>query len=305
MPVVLPPQLHVFVRGWLSANNIVLRSAAGNVVIDSGYFLHAPQTLQLLKTPQGLGEEPLSLLVNTHCHSDHMGGNVAIQTAYGCPIWIPEGEAALVDPWDADGLWLTYAGQDAPRFRYDALIRSGDVNVWGDLEWEAIAAPGHAMGAQMFYNRRHRILVSGDALWRNGFGIVFPPDIDPRCLPATRATLDLIASLAVDIVIPGHGEPFADVDEALERAYSRMAAFEADPVRIARHIVKVMLIFTLLAEQRMRLADLPAYCASIALYPDFNRRYFRLEMGAFVDLLVGELERAGAVRREGEWLVPA
>ncbi|MEO8136917.1 MAG: MBL fold metallo-hydrolase [Betaproteobacteria bacterium] len=304
MPIILPPQIHVFVRGWLSANNIVLRSAAGHVVIDSGYCLHAAHTLQLLRTAQGLGNAPLALLVNTHCHSDHMGGNAAIQAAYGCPIWIPEGEAALIEPWDAEGLWLNYAGQDAPQFRYDRLIRNGHTDVWGDLEWEAIAAPGHAMGAQMFHNRQHRILITGDALWQNGFGVVFPPDIDPRCLPATRATLDLIAALDAAVVIPGHGEPFVDIDGALARAYSRLASFEADPVRLARHLLKVMLTFSLLAQQRMRIAGLPAYCASIPLYADFNRRYFGLAIEALVALLVGELERAGAVRREGEWLLP-
>jgi glyoxylase-like metal-dependent hydrolase (beta-lactamase superfamily II) len=305
MPIALPPQLHVFVRDWLSANHIVLRSPAGHVVIDAGYHSHAPFTLQLLKSRHGLGADPLSLLVNTHCHSDHMGGNAAVQAAYGCPIAVPEGEAPLIEAWDVDGLWLSYAGQYAPRFRHDRIIRAGETHVWGDLEWEALAAPGHDMGALVFHNRRHRMLISGDALWQNGFGVVFPPEMDPRCLPATRATLDMIAELDIAAVIPGHGEPFTDVRTALERAYSRVGAFEADSVRMARHLLKVMLTFSLLAQRRIREADLPAYCESVPLYPDVNRRYLGLAPGALAQMLVGELERARAVRREGEWLVPA
>jgi glyoxylase-like metal-dependent hydrolase (beta-lactamase superfamily II) len=74
MGVPLPPQVHVFVRDWLSANNILLRSGAGHVLIDTGYYLHQDLTLRLLESRPGLGGQPLSLVVNTHCHSDHMGG---------------------------------------------------------------------------------------------------------------------------------------------------------------------------------------------------------------------------------------
>ena len=37
------------------------------------------------------------------------------------------------------------------------------------------------------------ILISGDALWENGFGFVMPPGFDPAALPATRATIEMIA----------------------------------------------------------------------------------------------------------------
>lgn len=304
MPAALPPQIHVFVRDWLSSNNILLKSGAGHVVIDSGYWLHAEHTLQLLRSKFGLGDAPLARLVNTHCHSDHIGGNAAIRAAYGCPISIPAAEAGLIQPWDQDGLWLGYADQHAPPFSYDALIQVGESNVWGELEWEALSAPGHDMGALMFFNRQHRLLITGDALWWNGFGFVLPPEMDSRCLPATRATLDLIASLDVAVVIPGHGEPFAEVDGALQRAYARVAAFEADSTRMARHVLKVMLTFALLGRRQMRLDQLPAYCESVPVYRDINRRYLKLAPGALADLLVNELERARAVRREGEWLLP-
>lgn len=305
MPVALPPSIHVFVRDWLSSNNILLRGGAGNVLIDSGYYLHAAHTLQLLGSRFGLGEAPLSLLVNTHCHSDHIGGNAAIRAAYGCPIAIPAGEAAAIEPWDPDALWLHYADQYAPQFSYDSLIEPDATHRWGDLEWQALAAPGHDMGALMFYNAQHRLLITGDALWRNGFGFVLPPEIDPRCLPATRATLDLVASLDVAAIIPGHGEPFGEIDDALRRAYARVESYEQDSTRMARHLLKVMLMFTLLGRTRMRLSELPAYCATVPIYGDISRRYLGLESGALADLLVRELERGCAVRRAGEWLVPA
>jgi len=300
----LPPQMHVFVRDWLSANVIVLRSADGAVVIDSGYGKHVPLTLALVASRMGLDGAPLAKLVNTHCHSDHMGGNAALHRAYGCTIAVPAGEAPLIAAWDQRRLLLDYAGQRAERFVADEILEPGSTHVWGDLEWRLLAAPGHDMAALVFFNDEHRILISGDALWQNGYGFVMPPDIDPDALPATRATLDLIAGLDVRHVIPGHGEPFAGVDDALARAYRRTEAFEADPLRLARHALKVVLVFALLDHERLPLAGMPDYVARVEMFREFNARYYKLQPEMLAEQLVSELERAGAVRREDGYLFP-
>ncbi|TMG86208.1 MAG: MBL fold metallo-hydrolase [Betaproteobacteria bacterium] len=301
----LPPQVRVFVRDWLSSNNILLKGREGHVLIDSGYARHAPLTLALLATPQGIGAAALARLVNTHCHSDHMGGNAAIKARYGCPIALPDGEAPLIDAWDENTLLLAYADQRADRFAYDEVIRAGETHVWGDLEWQALAAPGHDMGALVFFNPEHRILVSGDALWANGYGFVMPREVDARAIPATRATLEMLAALELRVVIPGHGEPFADVGAALERAFARTAAFEADSLRVARHALKVVLTFALLDQRRLPLSDMPAYVERIGIYRDFNARFFRLSPSELANRLVAELEKVHAARREDGWLVPA
>jgi glyoxylase-like metal-dependent hydrolase (beta-lactamase superfamily II) len=302
---VLPPQMHVFVRDWLSGNHVVLRSRDGGVVIDSGYGKHVPLTLALVASRMGLDGAPLAKLVNTHCHSDHMGGNAALKRAYGCTIAIPRGEARAIAEWDERALLLAYAGQRAERFAADELLEPGSTYVWGDLEWQVIAAPGHDMEAVVFYNPEHRILVSGDALWENGYGFVMPPELDPDALPAARATLETIAKLDVACVVPGHGEPFRDVGAALERAFRRTSAFEADPQRLARHALKVVLAFDLLDRERMALASLPAFVDETPLFRDFNARFFALPPAALATELATDLERAGAARRENGELLRA
>ena len=52
------------------------------------------------------------------------------------------------------------------------------------------------------------------------------------------------------------------------------------------------------------LAEMPAYLERVGIYRDFNARFFKRPAADLAELLIGELERAGAVRREGEWLVP-
>jgi glyoxylase-like metal-dependent hydrolase (beta-lactamase superfamily II) len=288
----------------LSANNILLKSPDGHVLIDSGYVRHAPLTLALLESAHGIGDEPLARLVNTHCHSDHMGGNAAIKARYGCPIVLPEGEVPLITAWDERTLLLGYCDQRADRFSVDEIIAPGETNVWGGLEWQALAAPGHDMGALVFYNPEHRVLISGDALWENGYGLVMPVEFDPSALPAARATLEMLGGLDVSVVIPGHGDPFTDVGTALDRAFKRTAAFEADSARVARYVLKALLMFALLDKQRMRIADLPTYLDTVGVYRDFNARFFHRSPAELATMLVGELEKAHAVMRNDGWLTP-
>ena len=301
----LPPQLHVFVRDWLSSNNVLLKSRDGHVLIDSGYVRHAPLTMALLATPAGIGAEPLARLVNTHCHSDHIGGNATIKAHYRCPIALPEAEAPLIDRWDEMALLLGYCDQRTDRFGYDEIIRPGETRVWGGLEWRALAAPGHDMAALVFHNPEHGILISGDALWENGYGLVMPREIDPRALPATRATLDMLAGLDLRIVIPGHGAPFTDAAAALERAYQRTAAFEASSVRVAKYALKALLSFALLDQRRLALAQMPRYVDRVEVYREFNQRFFHLPPAELAEMLMGELERAGAAHRDAGWLLAA
>src|SRR6202011_865672 len=141
------------------------------------------------------------------------------------------------------------------------------------LECLALAARRHDMAALVFYNPEPRILISGDALWRDGYGLVMPLEVDPRGLPAARATLEMLARLDIRTVIPGHGEPFSDVAAALERAFARTAAFEANTLRVARHALKAILTFALLDKQRFPTAELPAYVDRIDIYREFNQRF--------------------------------
>lgn len=299
----LPSSVRVIVRDWLNANHIVLIGRQRTVLIDSGYGRDTAHTLAQVSAI--LDGRPLDWLVNTHCHSDHMGGNAQVHRAHRCRVSIPRDEAPLIDAWDERALWLSYADQRCERFSFDDTIVAGDSFDWGDLCWQAIAAPGHDMAALMFFCEEAGVLISGDALWKNGFGIVMPGSGRDARLAATRATLEAISRLPVRLVIPGHGEPFEDVDAALTRGLQRLDAFERDELRMVRHVLKVMFVFSLMDHRRLAVDRLDDYLESVPLYPDFNREYLQLDRKALTELIVGDLERSGTIRRLDGFLIAA
>lgn len=297
-----PASLQVFERGWLSANNILLADGDEATLIDSGYFSHAAQTVEIVR--KGLDGKRLGRLINTHSHSDHIGGNAAVQRAFGCSITIPAGMAGAVANWDEEALLLSTAAQKGERFAADALLGAGDRFVAGELEWQALAVPGHDMDALAYYNAECRILISGDALWRDGFGILFADVLGTGDgLGEARRTLEAISRLAVDAVIPGHGAPFADVDDALERAFARLRGFEDDGARMARNAIRACVTFALLDARSMALDDLPRYLAETPLYRAANERFLGLSPEALAAWLIKELVRAGVAHREGSSLI--
>ncbi len=297
----LPDTVQVFERGWLSANNVLLFDGGEATLVDSGYVTHAGQTVALVGA--ALDGRRLGRLINTHSHSDHIGGNASVQRAFGCTITVPAGMAQAVRHWDEAALLLSTAAQHGGRFEADATLAPGDRFVAGELEWQAIAAPGHDMDALAYYNAERRILMSGDALWRDGFGILFADVLGTGDgLGEARRTLEGIGRLAVDVVIPGHGAPFTEFDDALERAFARLQAFEADGARMARNAIRACVTFKLLDVRSMALDDLPRHLDETPLYREANQRFLGLDPEALASWLVKELERAGVARRQGAQL---
>jgi len=287
------------VRGWLNANHVALLAPGDNVLVDSGYCTHRERTLEILASREGLDRQPLERLVNTHCHSDHMGGNAAIASAYGCRITIPAGEVKHVEPWTPQSVWMEVLDQRADPFHFDDTIAAGESFEGGGFEWEAHAAPGHDMDALMFFEPMHRILVSGDALWKDGMGFVWPAEGRNPHIEAAREALAAIERLDPAIVIPGHGEPFTDVAGSLASVRARLDAFERDPRRNARHGTKVMFVFALLDKEAMRVDEVPGYLGRVPFYREVSERFLGLEPAALAEWLLDELARAGAVAIAG------
>ncbi len=297
----LHPSIHVFERGWLSSNNVLLLGRHDAAMIDSGYVTHKQQTLELVR--HALQGRRLERLYNTHLHSDHCGGNAALQSHFGCDTFIPESEAEKVRHWDEEALSFKATGQQCERFTIDGVVKSGETLLLGDLEWQVLGAPGHHAHSVIYYCPSEKVLVSADALWQNGFGVIFPELEDDGGFEEAGATLDLIAGLDVKTVIPGHGAVFEDVAAALSRARRRLDFLAADPKRNAEYAVKVLLKFLLLERQSMPVAAVGPLFAAIPLMATMAGKYFGMTPGELAAWAIKQLVRACSARIENDVLL--
>ena len=297
----------VFERGWLSSNNLLIHDADhGAMLIDTGHVNHAGQTLALVR--HALQGRPLARIVNTHLHSDHCGGNATLQRAFGAAVFVPEASAEAVREWRADGLTFDDSGQRCERFGVDGVIRSGDTLAAGGRRFEVIEAPGHDPQSTILFDAANGLLVSADALWENGFGVVFPELDGEPGFADVGAVLNLIERLPVQVVVPGHGAPFTDVAGALARARSRLAGFRTEPRRHARHGVRVLIKYHLMEVREQGIATLREWAAGTRLFTTVWQAHGRDEAdlpAEWAEKLVNELVASGALRRDGTQVLDA
>ncbi len=299
----LPSGIEVFERGWLSANNIFLYGDGDVSLVDTGYCAHQNLTVELVKNALLKHDLPtLSKVVNTHLHSDHCGGNAALSKAYHPQIYIPSAEDAAVQTWDEDVLGYRTLGQDCPRFLHTHLLTPGHEITLGHYVWQILAAPGHHTHSVMLYQADHRILISADALWEDGFGVIFPELWGESGFEEVAQTLDLIESLQIDIVIPGHGKPFTDAAAALGVARSRLDYLASDPDRNARHGAKVLLKYKLLEWRSMEMAKVFEWISTTPALAHAAKQ-LNLEMSEFMKWLPQALVKANAAQIQDNHLV--
>ena len=301
----LPASMHFIERDWLSSNQLMLFDADGATLIDTGYGKHAALTVQLARHLLArYGGVPLRRIVNTHLHSDHCGGNAAIIAAFGCPVFVPAADADHVARWDLDGLSFRATHQRCDRFSAAGSVAPGDTLTMGEAQWTALAAPGHDPHSLIFHCAEHRLLISADALWENGFGVIFPELTGESGFAEQQAVLELIASLDVGLVIPGHGAMFGDVGAAIERAHARLRAFRADPSRNARNALKALLMFQMLDHERMRVDELKAHAELAPVLID-AARLIGQPLAQMVQASIDDLVARSLLRRAGEWIYSA
>jgi len=301
----LPMGVQVFERGWLSSNNILFVGDESCALVDSGYSTHSAQTVDLVQS--ALATRSLDLLLNTHLHSDHCGGNAALQQGYpGLETLIPPGQAALVSMWDAEALSYLPTGQLCPRFKYDGCLLPGAEIRLADLMWQIHAAPGHDPHSVVLFEPVSRTLISADALWEKGFGVVFPELEGESAFSEVGATLDLIEQLDPHWVIPGHGAVFGYRAGVLARSRGRLDAFVKNPARHAHHAAKVLLKFKLLERQQLPYGDFLNWAASTRYFQLIREKFFlTTPMADWVDQLADELVRSAVARKEGAMVINA
>jgi glyoxylase-like metal-dependent hydrolase (beta-lactamase superfamily II) len=301
--LILAPGIEIYERGWLSANNILHFGESDVSLVDTGYHAHSKMTVDLVSRALKKHQLPrLNKVVNTHLHSDHCGGNAALLEQFGCEIYIPAAEEMAVQNWNADLLSYENLGQDCPSFEHHGILIPGQEILLGRYLWQVLAAPGHDPHSVILYQADHRILISADALWEDGFGVIFPELWGESGFEEVAQTLDLIESLPVSLVIPGHGKPFVDLAKSLETARSRLDYLASSPDRNARHGAKVLLKYKLLEWQKKEMQTVTQWIVSTPALQSAAQQ-LHMEMDEFSVWLTQALIKSGAAKLEGAYFI--
>lgn len=299
----LPPGIEIFERGWLSANNIFLFSKEDVSLVDSGYCAHQQMTVDLVTNALAQHDlKALNKLVNTHLHSDHCGGNAVLSEVFDCEVWIPEAESLAVRDWNENLLSFEQLGQECPHFSHQALLVPGEEIILGPYHWQILAAPGHDNHSVMLYQEQHQILISADALWEEGFGVIFPELWGEGGFEEVAQTLELIERLPVALVIPGHGKPFTDVKKSIATAKSRLDYLSSDADRNARHGAKVLLKYKLLEWRSHEMPKVEQWIAGTPVLQNI-RKQLNMSSEAFQAWLVEALVKSKAAVIENGFLM--
>ena len=136
------------------------------IVIDPGcYFDEEKDKLAAFIYDNNLN--PVMLL-NTHCHLDHVFGNKMVAEKYNLTLQIHENEKAVLAFAPTSGLMY-----DMPFDNYEGdfiLLNEGDCIKLGNDELKILLTPGHSPGSLSFYCQKDKFVISGDALFKNSIG---------------------------------------------------------------------------------------------------------------------------------------
>jgi glyoxylase-like metal-dependent hydrolase (beta-lactamase superfamily II) len=224
-------------------NFYVVEEGDALTLIDTGLPGYVGQVAPALQS-LGYKASDVRAIVLTHTHSDHIGGAPALAEETGAPVLVPAGEAPIatgeakphIPKGVASNIWrpqmLSFIGHLISN-KGLAKVTVPDVTTFGNDDvldvpgkLRVIYTPGHSSAHSALLLEDRRILFCGDAMATLA---VNTGETGPMVHPFNEdrdgaiRSLDILARVDADTLLPGHGEPWRDgVSEAVVQARGRL-----------------------------------------------------------------------------------
>ena len=164
----------------------------------------------------GIRPEDIKRVIMTHTHLDHIGCLAELQKEFpGAELWVHRLEADLLEKGDDRAVYgmemfksmcQMQFGLDANAFKFkvDRKLEGGETLEIGNMIWDVVFIPGHSMGGIALYEPVAKILIPGDVVYADyAIGRFDLFGANPAQL---KDSLDKLAKLDIDILLPGHNQ---------------------------------------------------------------------------------------------------
>jgi hydroxyacylglutathione hydrolase len=182
-----------------------------DVIVDTG----TGDNIQYIKDSikeAGMSIEDLSLIVNTHNHYDHIGGN----RCFNLEVAMHSEDALAIEEEDDEKTVARMFGRGIEGFKVDRKLEEGDKI----HNFEVIHTPGHTKGGICLYDGK--TLISGDTVFADGgFGRM---DIGGD-VKDMKESLKRLSQLNVKFLLPGHGPWVSDGSKHIKMACKMLEGF--------------------------------------------------------------------------------
>jgi glyoxylase-like metal-dependent hydrolase (beta-lactamase superfamily II) len=176
-----------------------------DVIVDTGTGQNINYILSSLKNAE-YDPNNLSLIVNTHNHYDHIGGNIC----FDLKVAMHHEDAKALEEGDEKTTAASLFGKSLDKMKVDVELHEGDKI----HDFEVLHTPGHTMGGICLYNGE--ILISGDTVFADGgFGRI---DLGGN-MDSMKKSLKRLSELDIKYLLPGHGPCASDGSKHVKMAY--------------------------------------------------------------------------------------
>jgi glyoxylase-like metal-dependent hydrolase (beta-lactamase superfamily II) len=194
-------QIKAFTFNPVQENTYILYNENNEcIIIDPGCYFDAEKE-EIKNFIENHQLQP-KLLLNTHCHLDHVFGNKFIAVEYKFTLNTHLLEKEILEMAPASGLMF-----DLPFDNYQGeviYLAEGDVVSLGDDQLQVIHAPGHSPGSICFYCEKQHFIIGGDVLFQRSIGRTDLPYGNHEHL--LKNIKEKLFKLPADVkVYPGHG----------------------------------------------------------------------------------------------------
>jgi hydroxyacylglutathione hydrolase len=178
------------------------------VLIDPGHSRFLNQVFQQMEGDE-ISPDAIDLIILTHSHPDHVEG---LEAFLDKPIKIamnPEEERYLLE---SGKLLFEMMGQPLPKLRIDFYLKEGELHLKGET-FRIYQTPGHSPGSLCIYCPERKVLLTGDLIFYGGVGRTDFLEGNSKLL---MESIERVADLDTEILLPGHGEIVVGKEKILQ-----------------------------------------------------------------------------------------